>query len=881
MKNTETPVTIHLEDYRPPAFKIQTVRLEFDLDPGRTRVRSILSVQRNPEAEYDTHWLLYGESLELQAVKLNGENLSAARYEKNEHCLIVHDVPDHFELEVVNVINPKANSALEGLYLSSGNFCTQCEAEGFRKITYYPDRPDVMARFFVTIRADKTQYPVLLSNGNLVAAGDLEENRHWTQWEDPYPKPSYLFALVAGQLVAIEDHYRTASGRNILLQIYVQPHNREKCAHAMTSLKNAMRWDEETFGLEYDLDRYMIVAVDDFNMGAMENKGLNVFNSKYVLAQPETATDQDYQNIEGVIGHEYFHNWTGNRVTCRDWFQLSLKEGLTVFRDQEFSSDMSMRVLKRISDVRTLRTVQFAEDAGPMAHPVRPDSYIEINNFYTVTIYEKGAEVIRMQHTLLGKEGFRKGMNLYFQRHDGQAVTTDDFVAAMEDANGVDLQQFRLWYTQAGTPRLHVTDEYLPEEQIYRLMIRQSGVATPNQANKEPMHIPVAIGLIDAENGDLRLTLDNGETAESTLVLNLKQAEQTFTFTKVARRPVPSLLRDFSAPVILEYDYSDEDLLSLQVLDNDSFNRWEASQRLAMRVISRLMGAVEAGHEMTIDTRYLDALENVLEDRKRDSALLAEALTLPSELYIAEQNSEIKVDVIHTAREFLLRSIATRLKNALMEAYYEHADTGAYRIDPNAIGRRSLKNVCLFYLMQMHDPDVIGIALSQYRDANNMTDVLAALKSISNVPGAMREDVLDDFYQQWRDEKLVVDKWLLVQALSKLPDTLDRVKALMEHPAFSIKNPNNVYSLVGAFSAANLIRFHAVDGAAYHWLADTVMTLDGLNPQVAARMVGVFNRWRRFDDPRQSLMKAELERIVSTEGLSRAVYEIVSKSLNA
>lgn len=879
MKNTETPITVHLRDYRPPAFKIQTVTLEFDLDPTHTRVRSVLEVRRNPDAVHETQCVLYGENLELHAVKLNDTYLDAARYEKNENCLIIRDAPESFNLEIVNFVNPKANTALEGLYLSGGNLCTQCEAEGFRKITYYPDRPDVMARFRVTLRAQKNEYPVLLSNGNLVASGNLEDGRHWTQWEDPHPKPSYLFALVAGQLVAIEDRYGTASGRDVLLQIYVQTHNRNKCAHAMASLKKAMRWDEETFGLEYDLDRYMIVAVDDFNMGAMENKGLNVFNSKYVLAQPETATDRDYQNIEGVIAHEYFHNWTGNRVTCRDWFQLSLKEGLTVFRDQEFSADMSMRALQRIDDVRTLRTVQFAEDSGPMAHPVRPDSYIEINNFYTVTVYEKGAEVIRMLHTLLGRAGFRKGMDLYFQRHDGQAVTTDDFVAAMEDANGIDLQQFRLWYRQAGTPHLQVSDEYQPEQRIYRLTCRQSCPPTPGQADKAPMHIPVAVGLMDPEGNDLPLHLANGETVTSTRILDIKQTEQTFTFVDVPCKPVPSLLRGFSAPVTLDYNYSDEDLLCLQSGDSDSFNRWDASQRLAMRMISRVMDAMESGRKPEVDTRYINVFRTLLDGHGQDPALLAEALTLPTELYIAEQQTEIRIDTIHAAREFLLSSIARQLKSQFLETYYEYADTGNYRIDPDAIGRRSLKNLCLLYLMQEPDPDVVGIALNQYRGANNMTDVLAALRLISNVPGVMREDVLNDFYEQWRDEKLVVDKWLLVQALSKLPNTLENVKTLMQHPAFSIKNPNNVYSLVGAFSSSNLAGFHSADGSAYHWLADTVITLDALNPQVAARMVSAFNRWRRFDAARQNLMKAQLERIVSMSGLSRAVYEIVSKSL--
>jgi aminopeptidase N len=681
MKNNENPKAVYLKDYKPPAFWVETVDLEFDLEPESTRVRSVLRIRRDPQAAADAALELDGADLELLSVALDSKRLGPADYKLSDTGLTIASPPAAFTLEIETRINPAANTSLEGRYMSGGNFCTQCEAEGFRKITYYIDRPDVMARFSTVIRADRGAFPVLLSNGNCVERGDFQDGRHWVRWEDPFPKPCYLFALVAGKLVAIEDRYTTRSGRKVDLKIYVQPHNRDRCEHAMLSLKNAMRWDEESFGLEYDLDIFMIVAVDDFNMGAMENKGLNSFNSKYVLARPDTATDADYQNIEGVIGHEYFHNWTGDRVTCRDWFQLSLKEGLTVFRDQEFSADMSARALKRIEDVRLLRTVQFAEDSGPTAHPVRPDSYIEINNFYTVTVYEKGAEVIRMQHTLLGKDGFRKGMDLYFKRHDGHAVTIEDFVRAMEDANKADLKQFRLWYSQAGTPELQVTDRYDASKRSYELTIRQLCPPTPGQPIKLPMHIPVAVGLLDTDGHGLPVRLKNGKTAADTQVLNLTAPEQTFTFTDVPVKPVPSLLRGFSAPVKLRYDYSDHDLCLLMAHDGDSFNRWDAGQQYALRVLLHLLEGRQENKSPAVDRNFIEAFDATLRS-DADPGLIAEILSLPSERYIADQVRTIDPQNIHRVRETVGREIATALSSLLRQRYDELRDDGDFSIEP-------------------------------------------------------------------------------------------------------------------------------------------------------------------------------------------------------
>lgn len=882
---SEKKKTIYRSDYSPPAYLVETVDLSFNLGEELSFVESSMTLKRNALAPEDGPLYLHGRELKLQSVALDGERLEAGRYQLDDEGMTLSELPDAFKLEIITEIKPQENSSLEGLYKSSGIFCTQCEAEGFRKITYYPDRPDLMAMFTTKITAHKKLYPVLLSNGNLVDSGDLEDGRHFAKWEDPFKKPSYLFALVAGNLVKIEDVYTTSSGREVALHIYVEERNRDKCSHAMESLKRSMKWDEDVFGLEYDLDIYMILAVDDFNMGAMENKGLNIFNSKYVLASPDTATDADYWAIEEVIGHEYFHNWTGNRVTCRDWFQLSLKEGLTVFRDQEFSADMTSRSVKRIQDVRILRNAQFPEDAGPMAHNVRPDSYEEINNFYTSTVYNKGAEVIRMMHTLLGREAFRKGMDLYFKRHDGQAVTCDDFVLAMEDAGGVDLQRFRLWYSQAGTPELSVKDHYNEEAGLYSLTFRQTCQPTPGQLNKEPFHIPVALGLLDRHGKDRPVLLE-GEKSQgdkaadiTTRVLDVKEEEEIFYFTGVFHRPIPSLLRNFSSPVKLSFDYSDDDLAFLMANDSDSFNRWEAGQKLALRIILKLIESEQNSADLILPLTFSEVFRKTLIDGKTDKALLAQALMLPSEAYIAEQMAIVDPEAIRTVREFIRKSLALTLQEDLIKVYKENSDEGPYETDPLSVGRRALKNLCLSYLMTIGDDSSVKLCMEQFDKSNNMTDVISALGPLSDHDSTEREKALSDFYAKWEKEPLVIDKWFTIQATSTLPDALERIKALMNHPAFNIKNPNKVRALIGAFSQANMAAFHSADGAGYTFLADRVIELDSFNPQVAARMVGALSRWKRYDEERQALMKGELERISKEPGLSANVSEIVDKSL--
>ncbi len=874
------PRTIYRRDYTPPAYLVETVTLHFDLDPQGTLVRSRLALRRNPAVAENPPLVLDGRELELLGVELDGRALSAGDYRVDAESLTIGNAPAACEVAVTTRIRPIANTALEGLYVSSGNFCTQCEPEGFRHITYFPDRPDVMARFTTTVAGDRAAYPVLLSNGNPVAQGELEAGRHFVTWEDPFPKPSYLFALVAGKLACIEDRFVTASGRSVALRFYVEERNRAKCGHAVASLQRAMAWDEKAFGREYDLDIYMVVAVDDFNMGAMENKGLNVFNSKYVLALPETASDADYQGIEGVIGHEYFHNWTGNRVTCRDWFQLSLKEGLTVYRDQEFSADMTSRAVKRIQDVRVLRNGQFPEDAGPLSHPVRPDSYQQINNFYTMTVYNKGAEVIRMQHALLGPAGFRAGLDLYFERHDGQAVTVDDFVAALAAANGADLDQFRRWYAQAGTPVVTAEGRYDAAQRSYTLSLRQSCPPTPGQAVKEPFHIPLAIGLLDPAGDDLPLRLA-GETAGqgTTRILELREATASFTFVDIPAPPVPSLLRGFSAPVRLEIALTDAELAFLFAHDSDPFNRWEAGQQLAAKVLLALVAEVQAGRELVLPNHFRAAFRAALTDAAADPALLAQALLLPTEGYLAEQMAVADPDAIHLAREFVRATLGTELRSELQSAYMSHQVAGPYHPEPAAVGRRSLRNLCLAYLAASGHPRGVALADRHYRLADNMTDAMAGLAVLAGCEVPERPAALADFFDRWQHDPLVVDKWLSLQATSSLPGTLDEVRKLLSHPAFSIRNPNKVRALVGAFTQANPVRFHAADGGGYRFLADRILELDPLNPQVAARMAGAFGRWRRFDEGRQRLMRAELERILGAPGLSRDLHEVVSKTL--
>ncbi len=881
-QTAETHKAIYLKDYRPPDYRIETVNLEFDLDETRTRVKSLMTVACNHDRCEGIHPLvLNGRDLALKAIRLDGQPLGEHDYKLDETSLLILPVPDRFTLEIETEIDPKNNTELSGLYMSASGFYTQCEAEGFRKITFYPDRPDVMAQFFTTIVGDKKKYPVLLSNGNLIGSGVMKDGRHFAKWHDPFPKPAYLFALVAGDLARVEDRFMTMSGRDVTLHIYVQHHNIDKCAHAMESLKLAMKWDEETYGREYDLDLFMIVATDDFNMGAMENKGLNIFNSKYVLARPDTATDADFQGIMGVVGHEYFHNWSGDRVTCRDWFQLSLKEGFTVFRDQQFMEDMTSRGVKRISDVNILRTHQFREDSGPMAHPVRPESYVEINNFYTLTVYNKGAEVIRMMRTLLGTEGFRKGTDLYFSRHDHKAVTTDDFVKAMEDATGVDLSQFKLWYSQAGTPELHVARDYDAKSKTYTLTIKQTCPPTPGQPEKGPFHIPVAVGLIGEEGRDLPLTLDGatgGRGDEVTKILEIKKQKETFIFRNIPHEPVPSVLRHFSAPVKVKLELTGKERLFLMAHDSDEFNRWDAGQQLEVKLILDLIKDFQQGRTLKLDRSFMSAFSATLESKMQDQAFQAFALSLPAEQYLSDFMDVIDPTAVHEARRYMQKTLAAELKETFHAVYYTNQDTGPYRIDQASVGRRSLKNICLAYLMELDEPGIRKLCLEQYRTAGNMTDAITALANLANTDCPERQEALAAFYEKWKDDPLVLDKWLSIQALSRLPDALEAVKALTRHPSFNIKNPNKVRALIGAFSA-NTVRFHDPGGEGYAFLADQVLALDLMNPQIAARLVSAFTLWKRYDEKRKALMKTQLERILNAPKLSKDVHEIVSKSL--
>jgi aminopeptidase N len=832
-----TPKTIHLKDYTPPAFLVTHVELDVDIREDHALVRAQLQVRRN---QGNGPLVLDGDELELLSVSLDGKPTA---HTVTPDKLTVTGVPDAFALATVSRIVPQKNTKLEGLYATQHGFVTQCEAEGFRRITWFVDRPDNMARYVVTVHADKAKLPVLLSNGNLAGSGEEPGGRHWARFDDPFPKPSYLFALVAANLGLLEDNFTTRSGKTAKLGVYVEPGKLDQAGWAMDCLKRAMKWDEERFGLELDLDQYKIVAVGDFNSGAMENKGLNIFNTKYVLARPDTATDADYQAIDSVVAHEYFHNWTGDRVTCRDWFQLSLKEGLTVFRDQEYSADLYSRAVERIQNVRMLRAGQFPEDAGPMQHPVRPQSYMEIRNFYTMTVYEKGAEVVRMQHTLLGEEKFQAGMRLYFQRHDGQAVTCDDFVQAMEDASGtdassrVDLSQFRRWYDVAGTPVLDCTGDH--RDGTFTLTVKQS--------MSPPFHIPFAVKIAGREE-----------------VLSIRNVEETFRFP-AKERPVPSLLRGFSAPVILNYPYTEDDLLHLMAHDDDAFSRWESAQRLAADIVLKKRGVPSEG--------FLKAAKNLLLDP--DPAFAAEALTLPAESFLAEQMSVVDPDALHAARNALRKALGRALAGEFAARYRALAPKGPYAPDAASAGRRALRNLCLSYLSEV---GMRALCYEQFKSADNMTDAMAALVALANLDCEERQLALEEFHARWKDEPLVVDKWLAVQAGSRLPGTLARVKELLAHPAFDLKVPNKVYALIRGFSA-NHVRFHAADGAGYEFLADRVIELNALNPQVAARMARGFDRWRKFDAARQAKARAALERIREAAGLSRDVAEIVCKAL--
>jgi len=881
MKENNAPKAIRLKDYCLPDYLIDTTVLRFELGEDLTRVVARIRFHTNPAVvDAITRPLeLTGVDQVLLSIALDGITLTSEQYRLVDEQLIIPGVPENFELVITTHIKPQLNTSLEGLYKSNGMFCTQCEAEGFRKITYYLDRPDVMARFTTTVVADKTSYPVLLSNGNPVARGELEDGRHWVTWEDPFHKPCYLFALVAGDLGVVEDRFTTCSGRDVLLQVFVEAHDIDKCDHALQSLKRAMKWDEEIYGREYDLDIYMIVAVSHFNMGAMENKGLNIFNTSCVLARPETATDKAFDRVEGVIAHEYFHNWSGNRVTCRDWFQLSLKEGFTVFRDESFSADMGSTTVKRVEKVAQLRTVQFGEDAGPMAHPVRPDTYIEINNFYTSTVYEKGAEVVRMIHTLVGAEGFRQGTDLYFDRHDGQAVTCEDFLKAMEDANGIDLAQFQRWYHQAGTPVVEAIGEYDEGVAEYRLTLSQTTAPTPMQPTKLPFLVPVSVGLLDSEGKDIPLRLKGGATAaEGTLVLQLKEARQTFVFTGIEGKPVLSLLRGFSAPVKVIMDISEQESAFLMAHDSDGFNRWNAGNNWAVKELQSLMADVRAGKELILNEHFAEVIGKLLRDDQLDKAMLALMLELPTEAYLAEISDEVDVDAIHQARHYLKQSLAARWRESLIKIYQENLSADSYVYQFDAAARRSLRNVCLGYLITLEDDEVTALALRQFEMANNMTDQAAALRCLAHSSKPERGAVLASFYAQWQNESLVVDQWLSIQATSTQPGTLEAVENLMAHPAFELSNPNKVRALIGAFCNGNPVHFHHRDGSGYRFLADRIIELNEVNPMIASRMTTLMMNWRKYDKQRAGLMEQELHRIMA-QPLSSDVYEIVSKAL--
>ena len=890
-------------DYTAPAYRIETVELTFDLDPSKTRVLNKMRLRRNPDVAAQA-LKLDGEELNLARVLVNGQGTS---FKMEGNQLVLENLPegpDAFELEIFTTCAPVKNTKLMGLYVSNDSFFTQCEAEGFRRITYFLDRPDVMASYTVTLRADKAKYPVLLSNGNLVEEGKLEDGRHFAKWVDPHKKPSYLFALVAGKLVAREQRITTRGGKDHLLQVYVRPGDMDKTEHAMNSLINSVVWDEARFGLPLDLERFMIVATSDFNMGAMENKGLNIFNTKYVLASQATATDVDYANIESVVGHEYFHNWTGNRVTCRDWFQLSLKEGLTVFRDQEFSqdlcSDASARAVKRIEDVRVLRTSQFPEDAGPMAHPVRPDSYIEINNFYTVTIYEKGAEVVRMMQTLAGtpaqnisgRDGFAKGMKLYFARFDGQAVTCDDFAQSIADANpdsslAALLPQFKRWYSQAGTPRLATVGAYNAVDRTYTLYFTQSCAATPGQAAKEAFVIPVSLGLVGSSGASLPLQVQGSDaaTGDSHLFVITAEAE-SITFVNVNEEPVPSILRGFSAPVVLDFDYTDAQLLTLLANDPDPFSRWEAGQRLALRsAINSIAAPADTTGATVLNGAYIDAMRSVLRHPTLDAAFKELVLTLPSETYIAEQLAVVEPQRIHAVRESMRLQLAVQLHADWEWAFAAHQDNGAYRPDAVSAGRRALAGMALSFLClsstETGDAVWPGKALQRFKDAGNMTDRANALQALVVSGHALAAPALARFHALFKDEALVLDKWFSLQAGApdRAGNVLPAVRQLMAHPDFNIRNPNRARSVIFSFCSANPGAFHRADAAGYVFWSERVIELDGINPQVAARLARALDRWKRLAEPYRTAACEALKRVSAKSDLSNDVREVIDRAL--
>lgn len=851
------PKTTHLKDYKVPNFLIESIDLTVDIQTGITTVHSQLQIKRNPESSEATAPLeLDGKDLKLEAIKINDNQLESNQYQVTPTQLIITETPDQFTLNITVTINPDKNTKLTGLYRSGDMYCTQCESQGFRRITYYMDRPDVMAAFKTKIIADPKQFPVLLANGNLIDQGSEADGRHWTVWQDPFKKPCYLFALIAGDLAKISDTYTTGSGKNVAIEFYVEHGNEDKCSHAIESLKKSMRWDEDTYGREYDLDQYMVVAVSHFNSGAMENKGLNIFNDKYVLAKPELATDQDYINIEAVIGHEYFHNWTGNRITCRDWFQLSLKEGLTVFREQQFSQAMNASETMRIADVEILENSQFPEDAGPMAHPVQPPSYIEINNFYTATVYNKGAEVIRMQHTILGDDGFHKGMDLYFERHDGQAVTIEDFVAAMADANEHDFSDFMPWYKQAGTPEVTLTLDYNAEEKTARIGTQQD----------RAVHIPIKIALFNPENKQ--------KITELTIDAN---ADNYFVFENIEQKPIVSALRGFSAPIKLNIDYSDSELQFLIAHDDDACARWAASRQLFVKNILQFI------QDETLATpieELIGTYHQVLIDQKTDLSLRAKLIQLPHLNYLTQRLNPIDINALHQARTYLREQLAQGLESVLFEIYEQYHTNESYEFTAEAIAARQLKNTCLDLLLWGNER-YQSVALEQFEAADNMTDRMAALQALSHHPGPMRDSALKQFYEQWQGESLVVDKWLSTQATADTDTVIEDVRRLLQHPQFELTKPNRIYALIGGFAMQNTAQFHNASGAGYELLADIILQLNTVNPQVGARMCTPFARWAKFVEPQRGLMEKQLQRMLGTDDLSSNIYEMVSKYLNA
>lgn len=866
------PDTIYLKNYTPSSFLIDQVDLIFDIRKTETRVTSKLLMKKNPlSKDKDTRLILNKGDFEISSIIADSMVLLPHEYKADDDFLTLENTPDKFELEITNTLNPPDNTSLEGLYMSGDILCTQCEAQGFRKITPFLDRPDIMAVYSCTIIADKTRYPTLLSNGNLVNSGDLDDNRHFVRWEDPFKKPSYLFAIVAGDLAHIKDQFITRSGRAVDLKIYSEANNIDKCHHAMTSLKQAMKWDEDRFDLEYDLDLFQIVAINDFNAGAMENKGLNIFNSKYVLADPKTATDEDFMNIQGVIGHEYFHNWTGNRVTLKNWFQLSLKEGLTVFRDQEFSSDLNSRGVKRISNVRNLRGYQFPEDNGPMTHPVRPDSYIKMDNFYTMTVYEKGAELVRMIHQLTGEKIFQKGIALYFKKFDGMAVTIEDFVAVMEEASNIDLEQFKLWYFQSGTPTVTMTRSYDQTTAQMQLTFLQETMPDMNQKTKNPLHIPIRLGIINKDGEDI--------TPKGQNLIELRKVKEIVTFNSIPPESIPSIFRQFSAPVKIKTDFTDKELAFLMANDTDSFNRWDAAQTLFIREIKKLVHSVQTEKELKVSDDLLSAFDQALTDTGTDPAFLAKTLALPLETEIKDHFECIDVNAIHQARCLLEATLASQMEPVFIKTVERCSKSDPLSISGPAMADRSLKNLALSYLGSLNQNTTTQLILDHFNLAQNMTDELAAFKILSEINPETKDIAVQAFYSKWEHDKLVLDKWFAVQGGSSLKDTLGKMKKLITHPDFSIKNPNKVRSLIYMFAMQNPVNFHKKNGEGYKFIADQIILLDTINHQVAARLSSCFNHWKRYDEIRKALMKKELERILCVQTLSKNVYEIVSRAL--